>query len=288
MKKYRVKILIAILSLASCKDNTESKSNMNSDSTATGKLSIEKNEIHNNVYIMAKPDSIAINTSNTAVIVVDMENAFGAKGGMFDRAGINISMIQKVISPTAKVLAAARQAGIKIIYLKMAYRDDLSDLGSEESPNRMRHLHIMHVGDTIKAPDGSTSRILIRGSWSTDIVTELKPEAEDIIMYKTRFSGFYKTELDSTLKKLGKKNLIFVGCTTSVCVESTIRDAFFRDYSAVLLEDCTAEPIGYEFTRSNHEASLLTIQRLFGWVSSSDEFIKAMNKQSVNKEQKLQ
>ena len=287
MKKYWLEILIPIFLLASCKDNNESKSNSNNDSAVTSKLSLDKNEIHKNVYIMAKPDSIAINASNTAVIVVDMENAFAAKGGMLDRAGINISMIQKVISPTAKVLAAARQAGIKIIYLKMAYHDDLTDLGSEESPNRMRHLYILHVGDTIKAPDGSTSRILIRGSWSTDIVPELKPEPEDIIMYKTRFSGFYKTELDSTLKKLDKKNLIFVGCTTSVCVESTIRDAFFRDYSAVLLEDCTAEPMGYDFPRSNYEASLLTIQS-FGWVSSSVEFIKAINKQPVNKEQKLQ
>src|SRR5687768_3107605 len=220
MKEYIFKIIITVLFLASCKSNTENKNNGNNDFTVSAKSSKDKNETHKNVYIMAKPDSIAINASNTAVIVVDMENAFAAKGGMLDRAGVNISMIQKVINPTAKVLAAARQAGIKIIYLKMAYRDDLTDLGSEESPTRMRHLYVLHVGDTIKAPDGSTSRILIRGSWSTDIVPELKPEPEDIIMYKTRFSGFYKTELDSTLKKLDKKNLIFVGCTTSVCVES--------------------------------------------------------------------
>ena len=67
---------------------------------------------------MAKPDSIAIDTARAAVIVVDMENDFGSKGGMFDRAGIDISMIQKVINPTSNVLAAARRAGIKIIILK--------------------------------------------------------------------------------------------------------------------------------------------------------------------------
>ena len=288
MKKHFYVITIATLFLASCKDNTENKSNGNADSAVNSKSSVDKNEINKNIHIMATPDSVAMNASTTAVIVVDMENAFGAKGGMFDRAGINISMIQKVISPTSKVLAAARKAGIKIIYLKMAYHEDLSDLGSEESPNRMRHLHIMHVGDTITAPDGSRSRILIRGSWSTEIVPELKPEANDIVIYKTRFSGFYKTELDSTLKKLGKTNLIIVGCTTSVCVESTIRDAFFRDYSAVLLADCSAEPIGYEFPRSNHEASLLTIQRLFGWVSNSNEFIKAVQVQPNLNDKKLQ
>ncbi|MBA2702910.1 MAG: isochorismatase family protein [Blastocatellia bacterium] len=72
------------------------------------------------------------------------------------------------------------------------------------------------------------------------------------------------------------KHLILTGCTTSVCVDSTIRDAMYRDYQAILLADCTGEPIGYELPRSNHEASLLTIQALLGWVSGSDEFLKAL------------
>ena len=95
----------------------------------------------------------------------------------------------------------------------------------------------MDVGDTMIAPDGSRSRILIWDGWGTDIVSELKPNNNDILIYKTRFSGFYQTDLDSTLKALGKKYLIFVGCTTSVCVESTVRDAGFRDYFPVVLED---------------------------------------------------
>jgi len=134
----------------------------------------------------------------------------------------------------------------------------------------------MHVGKTVRAPDGSESRILIRDTWNTEIVPELKPHAGDIVMYKTRFSGFYQTDLDATLKRIGIKHLIITGCTTSVCVDSTIRDAMFRDYQPVLLADCTGEPIGYGLPRSNHEASLLTIKVLLGWVSNSDEFIKAL------------
>src|SRR2546421_2927138 len=95
-------------------------------------------------------------------------------------------------------------------------------------------------------------------------------------MDKTHLNSFYKSELDSILKRMGTKHLIFTGCTTSVCVDSTIRDAMFRDYQPVLLADCTGEPIGYGLPRSNHEASLLTIEVLLGWVSSSDEFIKAL------------
>src|SRR6267378_956608 len=106
------------------------------------------------VKIDAKPEPITIDAARTAVIVVDMQNDFGAKGGMFDRAGIDVSMIQKVIGPTVKVVASARHAGIKIVYLKMGYLPDLSDLGSAESPNRVLHLRF-GVGQTVKAPNGA-------------------------------------------------------------------------------------------------------------------------------------
>src|SRR5438309_7019476 len=228
----------------------------------------------NVVTVDAKPEPIAINSKNTAVIVVDMENDFVSKGGMFDRAGVDISGAQKVIAPTAKVLAAARAAGMKIIYLRMAYHPDLSDLGAPDSVNRTRHLKF-GVGQTIRAPDGRDSRVLIRDNWGTDIVNELKPQSGDITIYKTRFSGFYQTDLDATLKKLGLKYLIMAGVTTSICVDSTVRDAMFRDYLCVLLKDCMSEPIGSNLPRSNHEASLLSVEVLLGWVSDSEHFIKA-------------
>jgi len=222
----------------------------------------------------AKPEPIALDPAHTAVIVVDMENDFAAKGGMFDRAGVDISGAEKAIRPTEKVLATARQTGMKIIYLKMGYRDDLSDLGASDSVNRTRHLRF-GVGQKIRAPDGRESRILIRDTWDTDIVSELKPQPNDVVLYKTRFSGFYQTDLDATLKKLGIKYLIVTGVTTSICVESTVRDAMFRDYLCVLLKDCMSEPIGHDLPRSNHEASLLSVEVLLGWVSDSEHFIKA-------------
>src|SRR5437870_9125040 len=231
-----------------------------------------KNEM---VTLNAKPEPIAIDPARSAVIVVDMENDFAAKGGMFDRAGADISGEQKAIGPTAKVLAAARQAGLKIVYLKMGYRPDLSDLGATDSVNRTRHLKF-GVGQKIQTPDGRESRLLIRDTWDTDIVPELKPQASDIVIYKTRFSGFYQTDLDATLKKFGIKYLIVTGVTTSICVDSTVRDAMFRDYLCVLLKDCMSEPIGHDLPRTNHEASLLNAETLFGWVSDSDQFIKAL------------
>jgi ureidoacrylate peracid hydrolase len=223
----------------------------------------------------ARPEPLTIDLERTALLVVDMQNDFGTKGGMFDRAGIDISQIQKAVAPTARVIAAARHAGMKVIYLKMGFRPDLSDAGTRDSPTWIKH-EMMHFGEAVSAPDGTESRILIRDTWNTDIVSELKPQPDDIVVWKTRYSGFYQTELDSVLKRLNAKVLVFTGCTTSVCVESTIRDATFRDYSPVLLADCTAEPIGRDLPATNHDASLLLIEALFGWVSHSDHFLKAL------------
>jgi ureidoacrylate peracid hydrolase len=228
------------------------------------------------VTLDAKPEPIAIDPARSAVIVVDMQNDFVAKGGMFDRAGADISGAQKAIAPTARVLAAARQNRLKVIYLKMGYLADLSDLGAPDSVNRTRHLKF-GVGQIIRAPDGRESRILIRDTWGTDIVPDLKPQPNDTVIYKTRFSGFYQTDLDATLKKFGIKYLIVTGVTTSICVESTVRDAMFRDYLCVMLRDCMSEPIGRDLPRTNHEASLLNAEVLFGWVSDSEQFLKAFS-----------
>ncbi len=227
------------------------------------------------VTLDAKPEPITIDPTKTAVIVVDMQNDFGSKGGMFERVGNDISGIQKAVAPTAGVLAAARRLGIKIVYLKMGYRSDLSDLGAPGAKNRLLHEQRLGVGQTMKAPDGKEYRVLIRDTWGTDIVDELKPQPEDIVMYKHRYSGFYQTDLDLVLKKAGIKHLVVTGCTTSICVESTIRDAFFRDYLCVLLTDCTSEPIAHDASRSNHDATICLMELMFGWVSTSEQFLSA-------------
>jgi ureidoacrylate peracid hydrolase len=227
------------------------------------------------ITMQARPTDIVAETKQCAVIVVDMQNDFGSAGGMFERAGIDIAPIIEVVRPTMNVLAAARKAGIPIVYLQMQHRADMTDMGAADSPHRKRHARLS-VGEKMMAPNGKESRILIAGEWGTQIVDALVPQPGDIVVPKHRFSGFYETELNTILHGLGAKHLIFTGCTTSVCVESTIRDAMYRDYHCVLLEDCTAEPIGNGNSRSNHDASLLTIEVLFGWISDSQKFIEAV------------
>lgn len=216
-----------------------------------------------------------IETGRCAVLVVDMQNDFGARGGMFDRAGIDIVPIQNAIEPTARVLGAARAAGLPIVYLVMQFRPDLSNAGALGSPNRIKHAPLA-LGEAIVAPEGHTGRILVEGTWNTEILPRLAPQKGDLVVSKHRYSGFFETDLDSILCARDVQHLLVTGCTTSVCVESTVRDAMFRGYHCVVLEDCTGEPIGADQPRSNHQASLLNIQLLFGWVSDSGRFAAAL------------
>ncbi len=95
-------------------------------------------------------------------------------------------MIQAAVAPTAKVLTAARKEGIKIIYFKMAFKHDLSDAGPSDSPLLARSLKKFRFGTKVKSPNGADSRIFIRDTWNTDILKELTPKAEDIVLYKLR------------------------------------------------------------------------------------------------------
>ena len=229
------------------------------------------------VRMTAMPAPVEINPDSTVLLVVDMQNDFVSEGGLLHRLGVDVSIVRRAVAPTARAVIAARAAGIPVVYLKMGFRSNLSDAGDLESPNRIRHL-LSGLGAPVQLPDGTESRVLIRETWNTDIVRELAPWPEDHVIYHHRFSGFFETTLHDTLWKLGAKHVVVTGATTSVTVDSTIRDAMFHDYSCVLLADCTAEPIGHGLPRSNYSATLLLVERLFGWVSTSEEFIKGLRR----------
>lgn len=227
------------------------------------------------ILLPARPSSVQLATDRTAVIVVDMQNDFGTEGGMFHRAGIDITPIQRIVPAIASVLDAARQFGLPVIYLQQQHRPDLSDAGSSRAPHFIKH-HPLQLGKVVPAPDGSDSRILVAGTWNTAIVDALAPAPGDIRVGKHRYSGFFETDLHEQLQARGIDTLVFVGATTSICVESTVRDAMFRDYACIVLADCTAEPIAHTAARSNHEASLLSIELLFGWVAESADLLTAL------------
>ena len=231
-------------------------------------------EIHV-VSVPARPNDVVVDPARSAVVVVDMQNDFASPGGMFDLAGIDTSGIRAIVPTVHDVLDAARQAGLAIVYLKMGFSPDLADAGYPDSPTWLKHVPL-RAGDTVDAPDGTPSRILIRDCWNTEIVADLTPHDGDTVLYKTRYSGFFGTELDDLLRRKSIQQLIVVGATTSVCVESTVRDAMFRDYHCLVIADATAEPIAADAPRSNHEASLLTLELLFASVAQSADLIASL------------
>jgi ureidoacrylate peracid hydrolase len=154
------------------------------------------------VTIDAKPEPLRIDPARTAVIVVDMQNDFGHERGMFGLRGIDVAPIRQAIGPTKAVLSAARKAGAKVVYLKMEFDPDLSNAGLPDLPNRIKH-RSLKIGERMAAPDGTEGRILIKDTWNTQILDELRPEPEDLIVSKHRYSGFYGTNLDEKLRGLG-------------------------------------------------------------------------------------
>ena len=119
-------------------------------------------------------------------------------------------------------------------------------------------------------------KVLTEGQWDWEVVAELKPHPNDLVVNKTRYSGFYGTPLDSMLRTRGIRTLFFAGIATNVCVESTLRDAFFLDYWPILLSDATMQA-GPPMLQ---EATIQNVENYLGWTLTSSEFIQAIHQHS--------
>jgi ureidoacrylate peracid hydrolase len=217
----------------------------------------------------AKPQAIEVDLAKAAVIVVDMQNAFATKGGMLDIAGADISEAPRVVRSIKSILDAARGAGVLVVYVQMGYKPDLSNSGGPNSPNWHKELamHLMNCRPELKG------KLLTEGTWDFAIVDELKPTPADLVVLKTRYSGFAGTTLDSQLRTRGIRYLFFAGIATNVCVESTLRDAYFQDYWPILIADGTM-PAG---PASLHEATIYNVENFFGWTIRAEEFLRIVH-----------
>jgi ureidoacrylate peracid hydrolase len=214
----------------------------------------------------AKPGPLDVDLTESAVVVVDMQNAFATKGGMLDISGADIADAPRVVRSIKSVLDAARQAGVLVVYVQMGYKPDLSNSGGPSSPNWHKELamRMMNCRPEMKG------KLLTEGTWDFAIVEDLKPEPSDLVVIKTRYSGFAGTTLDSQLRTRGIRYLFFAGIATNVCVESTLRDAYFQDYWPILIAD-GAMPAG---PASLHEATLFNVENFFGWTVRAEEFLR--------------
>ena len=216
--------------------------------------------------LKAEPEAIQLAPEQTALIVIDMQNAYTSKGGYLDLAGFDVSKTKPVVQNIKKAVDAAHASNIQVIYFKNGWDDQYVEAGGINSPN----FHKSNALKTMRQQPELQGKLLAKGGWDFELIDELRPLAQDIVIEKSRYSGFFNTALDSMLRSRGIRNLVFVGIATNVCVESTLRDGFFLEYFGVALDDACyqAGPI------EAHEASLYNIKTFFGWVSDTANFVE--------------
>ncbi len=219
------------------------------------------------VILEAEPEALEIDLQRTAVIVIDMQNAFVSKGAMFDLLGLDISDNPKIIEPIKKITSTARAKGVKVIYVVHRLSPDLREGGGPNST----YWYKGELAAYRQHPEWR-DKLIIRETWGADIIDELKPQEGDILVEKPRFSAFFGTALDIILKTSDVKYLIFVGIATNICVESSIRDASHLDYFPILISDAAMQ-VGPAFTQ---EATILNIKRVFGWVTTTKNILEFM------------
>jgi ureidoacrylate peracid hydrolase len=217
-----------------------------------------------------RPEPLEIDLPRTAVVVVDVQNAFASPGGMLDLAGVDISGANKVVQRIGELLDAARGAGVQVVYLQTGYKPDLSNGGGAASPNPRKEtaLCLMRARPELKG------RLLVEGTWDFQIVEAVAPRDSDIVVLKTRYSGFAGTQLDSVLRAREMRYLVFVGIATNVCVESTLRDAYFLEYWPLLVTDAALQAGPPEA----HNATVFNVESFFGWTIGTHSLIEALGR----------
>ena len=212
------------------------------------------------LVLPARPEPLAMHASDSALIVVDMQNAYASIGGYVDSAGFDISGAQGTIANIVRAIAAARAAGMLVVFLQNGWDAAYVEAGGPGSPN----WHKSNALKTMRAKPELQGKFLAKGGWDYELIDQMKPQPGDIVVPKTRYSGFF----NSTLRARGIRHLAFTGIATNVCVESTLRDAFHLEYFAVMLEDATHELGGPAIQK----ASVYNVETFFGWVSTVDQF----------------
>ena len=220
------------------------------------------------LVLPARPEPLALHAANTALIVVDMQNAYASIGGYVDTAGFDISGAQGVIANIARTLAAARAARLLVVFLQNGWDADYVEAGGPGSPNWYKS----NALKTMRRKPELQGRFLAKGGWDYALIDALRPRPADIVIPKTRYSGFFNSTFDSSLRARGIRNLVFTGIATNVCVESTLRDAFHLEYFAVMLEDATHELGG----PSIQQATVYNVETFFGWVSTVEDFCRTV------------
>jgi nicotinamidase-related amidase len=208
--------------------------------------------------IPSEPQAVTVDLRRTAIIVIDMQNDFCAKGGWVDHLGADYTPDRAPIAPLQRLLPLLRDAGVPVIWVNWGNRPDLANM-----PANQIHLYKpkgvgVGLGDPLP---GSGAPVLQKDSWAAAVVD------------KYRISGFWDTPLDSILRNLGVRSILFTGVNTDQCVLHSLTDANFLGYGCLLVSDCCATTSPDFCT----EATVWNVKKCFGFVTDSNAIIAALN-----------
>lgn len=198
---------------------------------------------------------------NLALVVVDMQNGFVSPEGSYGKLGMNISHYRSIIPKIRELIDYCRNVGIPIFYTEAVREASGIDL--------LTHVHILlpkSREETHNVP------ICIRGTWDGNTIDELKPTDEDHLIIKRRDGAFQDTELRMWLQSLRVNTLIFCGVDTSICVETSLREAFNLGYDVMLISDATASG-----DQQHYKTTLERVGNYYGIALNFDRFKKMID-----------
>lgn len=200
----------------------------------------------------ARPaDSWSITTKNSALIIVDMQNIW-----VHPRGARYLPSSEDIVPKIRKLRDFCHQHDIPVIYLYTTKRRDLADVGVFADIKPQTH-------------DADNEWNNFEGTVGAEIFETLKPSADDILVKKFRYSGFYGTQLENLLRAKGRDTVAITGVATNVCCDSTARDGAMRDFKVLFLSDGNAS-----FSQEEQDATLKNFAKHFGVVMESDDLME--------------
>ena len=218
------------------------------------------------VEVAAEPFAFRFALPSTALVIIDMQRDFVEPGGFGASLGNDVGLLQAIIPACAAVLAAWRAAGGWVVHTREAHRPDLSDCPPAK---RERGSPKLRIGD-----EGPMGRVLVMGEPGNQIIPELAPIPGELVIDKPGKGAFYATGLHQALQARAITQLVIMGVTTEVCVQTSMREANDRGYDCLLVEDGT-ESYFPEFKAAT--LAMITAQgAIVGWTAKADALIQAL------------
>lgn len=218
------------------------------------------------IKLDARPFGYAFELPRAALVIIDMQRDFIEPGGFGETLGNDVSLLSAIVPACQTVLAAWRRAGGRVVHTRESHRSDLSDCPPAK---RNRGNPSLRIGDA-----GPMGRILVAGEAGNQIIPELAPQLGEIVIDKPGKGAFYATPLHELLLQAGVTHLVFMGVTTEVCVQTSMREANDRGYDCLLLEDCT------ESYFPKFKAAAVEMMRaqgaIVGWTGGSEQLLPAL------------